>query len=95
MTEHAGHPIAVWSGDLLWPRTLAEAPIIDARAVTSMGVWVHDWLRQRPEVIVLADEGLRDRLVGLGVRCYADLGDIQRGSAGVSASERALLWGDA
>jgi len=95
MTDRAGHPIAVWTGDLLWPRDLAEAPIIDARAVTSLGVWVHGWLRQRPDVIVLAGEALRGRLAGLGVRCYADLDEIQHGSVGVSASERALLWGDA
>lgn len=95
MTDGGGHPIAVWSGDLLWPRDLVAAPIIDARAVTGMGVWVHAWLRRHPDCVVLADEALRARLVPLGVRCYADLAELQRGTAGVSASERALLWEDA
>lgn len=92
MIEHADHPIAVWAGDLLWPCALPSAPIIDARGVTALGVWAHAWLRQHPDVIVIADESLHARLCGLGIRCHTSLDDL-RGN-GVSASERSMLWGD-
>lgn len=90
--------VARWNGDLLWPTPLPEAPVIDASAVTAWGVWVHDWLRAHPGVAIVGGEQIRDRLqrAEVPVRWYRALDEAMHASdsttAGVSPSERAMLW---
>lgn len=88
--------VVVWAGELLWPCALKYGPVIDASAVTAVGVWLYPWFRSHPRTaIVGASERLRQQMQDaelpvLWYKTHADRGP----SRGVTASERAGLWGD-
>lgn len=99
MTERLPSATVVrWHGDLLWPTPLPEAPVIDASTVTAWGVWVHDWLRAHPGIAIVGNEQIRDRLqrAQVPVRWYRGIDEALHAgnstTAGVSSSERAMLW---
>lgn len=91
--------IAQWSGELLWPQDLPDAPVIDCQQVTAVGSWLHEWLRQRGQRnIVGASRSVRRQLSAarLPLLWYATLQQLPKGDAGgrthgVSSGERALL----
>ena len=62
--------VGQWSGELLWPSELAHGPIIDARRVTAVGVWMHAWLREQPHTAVVGlHAAARNQLQNAGCRC--------------------------
>jgi hypothetical protein len=84
--------VAVWSGELLWTQDLEVRPVIDCRAVISLGFWSHDWFRAHPGLALIGlAPGVRQQLqaAGLPVICYDRLSDAQ---AGVGLAERLALW---
>ncbi|TVR13256.1 MAG: hypothetical protein EA401_07185 [Planctomycetota bacterium] len=100
MNAEAHQDIASWSGELLWPQDLPDAPIIDCSQVSAVGSWLHHWLRQRGQrSIVGASPAVRRQLSAarLPLLWYATLQQVPSADAGaarphgVSSGERALL----
>lgn len=89
--------IVIWSGDLLWPQALPSASdrasVIDLRNVTALGTWLYPWFRERPQVRL---SGARPQLKRQLQRAALPvlISDLPAGTSGVSAEERALLFGD-
>jgi hypothetical protein len=85
-----------WSGELLWPRELADGDIIDLAAVQALGSWVLSWFREHPgRAVTRASPAVRRQLVRAGVTVvWVD--PAPPPGPGITASERAmLLEGDA
>lgn len=97
MAEAPEKPAAVtvvrWSGELLWPQPLPEAAVIDLARVTALGTWAYAWFAARPQQAATgATPALKRQLQRAGVSLLWC--DHPHGQSGVSAAERALLWGD-
>ena len=97
MAEGPVKPAAVtvvrWTGELLWPQELAEAEVIDLARVTALGTWAYAWFAARPQQAATgATPALKRQLQRAGVALLWC--DHPHGQAGVSAAERALLWGE-
>ena len=89
------NPVATWSGDLLWPRELPAATVIDLSAVDALGVWSHDWFRAHPGTALVGGQAFRPRLerAGVPVRWCATVAEATAAPSGVSRAEREMLWG--
>lgn len=94
--------VAIWEGELLWPKSLADEPIIDLSGVVALGTWAYDWFRQRPQrAVVGASQSLKRQLTRahLPILFYGQLDQVPQQHAHaenpnrVSSDERALLWG--
>jgi hypothetical protein len=87
--------IAVWSGELLWPQPLSEGDLIDLGQVASLGTWAYAWFRARPQQAVTGvNPTLKRQLSRAGVPVrWSDLPQTPA-EGGVTASERAMLWGE-
>ena len=95
MNPSSASGIATWSGDLLWPRDLPAAEVIDLSAVQALGVWCHDWFRARPGTAVVGGAAFRARFerAGVPVRWCSSLDEARSAPSGVSRGEREMLWG--
>lgn len=87
--------VAAWSGDLLWPREVPAAAVVDLSRVGALGVWSHDWFRARPGTAVVGGEAFRPRLerASVPVRWCASVDEALSAPEGVSRGEREMLWG--
>ena len=88
-------PIAIWSGNLLWPRELPAGAVIDLSQVDALGVWSHAWFRARPGTAVIGGEAWRARFerAGVPVRWCASVDEALSAPNWVSRAEREMLWG--
>ena len=87
--------VVAWSGELLWPQDLPEAEVIDVSGVTAIGSWLHAWFRAHPDQAVTgANPAIRRQLAQAAVPVVWSDHPHKAPNGGVSAGERALLWGD-
>ncbi|MFW5829448.1 MAG: hypothetical protein ACOCXA_04225 [Planctomycetota bacterium] len=92
MTDH----IAYWQGEMLWPQTLPDAPVLDFSGLEAVGVWVYSWLREHPgRSVVAASPAIKRQLqqVDVPVLWYRSIAEVPSADdGGVTPSEREMLW---
>jgi hypothetical protein len=95
MTENTAK-ITAWSGELLWPQPLPEGDLIDLGQVTALGTWAYAWFRARPpQAVTGVNPALKRQLSRAGVPVrWSDAPQAPAAEGGVTASERAMLWGE-
>lgn len=84
-----------WSGDMSWPCVIEEVQRIDCSQLESLGVWVYAWLREHPHIaLIAASDAIKRQLTAatLPVLWYNHCEEISQGDAGVTPSERDMLW---
>ncbi len=89
--------VVAWRGELLWPQEPIAGSIIDLSEVTAIGTWLYPWFRERGQQrVVGAPRHIKQQLqrAGIPVLWYRSMQECCREDGGVSASERAMLWGD-
>ena len=84
-----------WCGDMNWPCELVDSEIIDCSELESIGVWVYEWIRQHPQIaLVAASDSIKREFTAasLPVLWYNHCEEISQDTGGVSPSERDMLW---